>query len=323
MSSLADLPNLTGFFSYSRRDDQHSQDSLSHLRDKIFDELRMQLGFDVTLWKDTEGIRGGTEWEGEINRAISQSVFFIPIVTPSLVTSNNCYFEIKAFLDREEALGRKDLIFPLLYVRVPALEREELWREHPMLSIIGRRQFVDWQNFRHRDFTEAEIKAKIAQFCRGIVESLQEPWLSPEERRAAAEAQRIAEQARRDQEEKQRQQAEAESRRKAEQDRRAAEEAEAKHAERVRRTQVTKKRQQADAESRQMAEAVIQAAEKAKAKNLAEQARRDLQEQKRQQPRANDDAKVPGSTDEEAPKPKKSGAQTIVEAILRHLVFRW
>ena len=54
MSSLADLPELVGFFSYSRRDDEHSGGALSRLRARIYDELRLQLGRDVRLWRDPD-----------------------------------------------------------------------------------------------------------------------------------------------------------------------------------------------------------------------------------------------------------------------------
>ncbi|MEA2821877.1 MAG: hypothetical protein QOJ86_3881 [Bradyrhizobium sp.] len=250
MPSLAELPDLTGFFSYSRRDDEHSQGSLSRLRAQIFNELRLQLGLNFKLWQDTVAIPEGTEWEGEIKRAICESVFFIPIVTPSSVASTYCRMEFEAFLEREAALGRKNLVFPLLYVRVPALEKEELWRQDPLLSIIGRRQYFDWQRFRHRSFTEGEIAEKIEQFCRNIVESLQQPWISPADRRAAeeAEARRMADKARRDQAEKERQQ--AERRQNAEQDRRAAEQAEAQRiADQIRRrAEGEGQRQQADIE---------------------------------------------------------------------------
>jgi hypothetical protein len=203
MLSLAERPDLVGFFSYSRRDDAHSQGSLSRLRAQIYNELRLQLGFDFRLWQDTVAIPEGAEWEGEINKAIAESVFFIPIVTPSSVASIHCRMEFEAFLGREEELGRKNLVFPLLYVRVPALEKEELWRQDPLLGIVGRRQYIDWQRFRHRSFTEAEIAEKIEQFCRNIVESLQQPWVSPADRRAAEEvdAQREGERRRSEQEE--------------------------------------------------------------------------------------------------------------------------
>jgi hypothetical protein len=281
MPSLADLPDLTGFFSYSRRDDEHSQGSLSRLRAQIYNELRLQLGFNFKLWQDTEAIAEGTEWEGEIQRAISESVFFIPIVTPSSVASIHCRKEFEAFLDREEALGRKNLVFPLLYVRVPALEKEELWRQDPLLGIIGRRQYFDWQRFRHRSFSESASAEKIEQFCRSIVESLQQEWMSPEQRRAAEEAQarRIAEQARRDGEEKIRQQADAEARRRIERERRAAAEAEAHLVAEQARWAQEEKRQRADAEAWPQAQQQRRA-EEGEGWRLTDQARRDQEKKK-------------------------------------------
>ena len=136
MSSLADLPDLAGFFSYSRRDDEHSQGSLSRLRVQIFNELRLQLGRDLRLWQDREAIPHGTLWQGEIEKAIAESAFFIPIVTPSAVNSPYCRMEFEAFLDRESELLRDDLVFPILYIKVPALTKEDQRSRDGVLKII-------------------------------------------------------------------------------------------------------------------------------------------------------------------------------------------
>src|ERR1700688_3829866 len=142
MSSLAELPELVGFFSYSREDDDDSNGALSALRDRIQRELRGQLGRNRTefrLWQDKAAIAHGTLWEEEIKSAVAQSVFFIPIVTPSTVRSHYCKFEFELFLKREAELGRKDLIFPIVYIGVPALEEEGQWRQDDVLKVIGRR----------------------------------------------------------------------------------------------------------------------------------------------------------------------------------------
>ena len=125
MSSLADLPELVGFFSYSREDDADSHGALSALRNRIQGELRGQLGRTAKtfrLWQDKEAIPSGTLWESEIKNAAAQSVFFIPIITPTVVASPYCRFELESFLAREAALGRDDLVFPILYIDVPGLE---------------------------------------------------------------------------------------------------------------------------------------------------------------------------------------------------------
>jgi TIR domain len=114
MASLADTPNLVGFFSYSRADDEGSKGKLSRLREFIQEELRAQLGrtnADFRLWQDQAAIAHGELWENKIKSAVAESVFFIPIITPTAIRSRECKFEFDAFLAREKELGRDNLIF--------------------------------------------------------------------------------------------------------------------------------------------------------------------------------------------------------------------
>jgi len=195
MSSLAELPELTGFFSYSREDDEDAKGALSALRDRISRELRGQLGrsrSEFNLWQDKVAIAHGAEWEDAIKDAIAQSVFFIPIVTPSTLRSTHCKFEFDLFLAREAELNRRDLIFPIHYIRVPALEDERQWRQNDVLNVIGRRQYLDWTPMRFLDIGSPEAARQVESFCANIYRALQQPWLTPQQRqeKAAAEAER-------------------------------------------------------------------------------------------------------------------------------------
>ena len=251
MSSLAELTELVGFFSYSRDDDEDFKGSLSALRDGIQRELRAQLGRNKTnfhLFQDQEAIAPGKQWELEIKKAVAQSVFFIPLITPRSIGSKYCQFEFESFLAREQAIGRTDLIFPILYIPVPALQNEAKWRGDPVLSIIGQRQYVDWRSVRHLEVHSPVVREKIADFCRTIVETLNETWISPEER------QRIEETKARQLAEEQRLKAEAEVQQRAERERAAVErraaEAESRRkaqAEVLRRAEEERRRQEAEA----------------------------------------------------------------------------
>ncbi len=178
-------------------------------------------------------------------------------MTPRAVNSDYCKFEFEAFLERERALGRADLVFPILYVLVPALANEAQWRNHPVLSAIAKRQYVDWQTFRYSDIPTPAMREEIARFCNKIVEALYRSWQSPEERRRQEEAEaqareeqerrrREAEAGRRADDEARRKQEEAEAQRIAEERRRL--EAEAK-----RRAQEEGARKPTDVEARQRA----------------------------------------------------------------------
>lgn len=239
MSSLADLPELVGFFSYSREDDEDSDGALSRLRDRIHRELGSQLGrsrHEFRLWQDKSAIAHGTFWENEIKTAVAQAVFFIPIVTPRAMRSQYCGVEFKTFLERERELGRDDLVFPILYIRVPALEDERLWRDDPIVSVVAKRQYLDWQQARHRSFTEADVAQKIDRFCHNIADALRKPWVSPEERKAQEEV--VARRQAETETERQRQKAEAHRAADEEARQRAAEQARQKHEAHVERTQI-------------------------------------------------------------------------------------
>jgi TIR domain len=170
MSSLAQLPEVFGFFSYSRDDDRGSDGRLSNLRKAIQGELSAQLGRterNFGLFQDQEAIALDKMWETEIAKAIDQAVFFIPIVTPRAVGSPHCKFEFESFLARERALYRDDLVFPILYLPVLELE-DERSRDDPVLSIIRKRQYVDWRTFRHLPGSVPEVSQSIDHFCSDI-----------------------------------------------------------------------------------------------------------------------------------------------------------
>jgi hypothetical protein len=105
-----------------------------------------------------------------------------------VVGSQYCRFELEAFLAREAALGRDDLVFPILYIRVLALEDSAHLQKDPVLSIIAKRQYVDWRGFRLRDVNSTEVKEAVERFCANICDALRRPWLAPEERKAQEEA---------------------------------------------------------------------------------------------------------------------------------------
>jgi formylglycine-generating enzyme required for sulfatase activity len=74
------------------------------------------------------------------------------------------------------------------------LLNEAEWREDPVLSIVAKRQHVDWRSFRHDAVNSPALAQAIERLCTKIVETLRERSLSREERRQfEAEAPKRAE----------------------------------------------------------------------------------------------------------------------------------
>jgi len=186
MASLAQLDELVGFFSYSREDDEAFRRSLSALREAIQRNLSARLGRssrDFRLWQDNKAIATGQMWESQIVEAIEEAVFFIPIITPRAVKSKHCKFEFDAFLGRERQLGRNDLVFPIHYIEVPELQDEAEWRAHPVLSVVAKRQYQDWLNYRNASVNTPAFRKAIDGFCGEIAKTLREPRILAEEHR--------------------------------------------------------------------------------------------------------------------------------------------
>ena len=114
----------TGFWSYTSSDDEHSRGRLSRLRQLLAHELQGRIGRrpEVRIFQDAAAIPPGRDWERQILDALRASSFFIPIVTPSALKSEDFRTEFDAFLARERELGRGDLIFPILYIPAPELQ---------------------------------------------------------------------------------------------------------------------------------------------------------------------------------------------------------
>jgi WD40 repeat protein len=179
MSSLDEyFSPLVGFFSYSREDDENSRDALSNFREAIQKELSDLLGRsrqDFHIWQDRFAIAYGEKWEEEINQGISESAFFIPIITPRAIKRPYCAFEFKSFLAREAELRRSNLIFPILYIHLPELE-DGRWRGNSVLEVVKERQYFDFRDLRLRSPNSVEVRESIAEFCRNIANALRQPW---------------------------------------------------------------------------------------------------------------------------------------------------
>jgi hypothetical protein len=178
-ASLASIRReRVAFISYSVADDELSDGALLGLRSRIHGELQIQLGAELRLWQNKHPIPPGAHWEETLRNAISESDFFIPIVTPGAIVSETCGVEYRYFVEREAALRRHDLIFPLLYVDVPGLGADDLPPDDPSLRLIAERGWFDWRELRYRPATSPDVARSAAEFCGGIVATLAQSSVS-------------------------------------------------------------------------------------------------------------------------------------------------
>jgi formylglycine-generating enzyme required for sulfatase activity len=162
------------FMSYARFDDAHDPGWLTQFRERLSGEVQVQLGEPFPIFQDKVDTRWGEEWRRRIEQANDGSTFLIAVMSPSFFNSDECLNEVERFVAREQALNRRDLILPLVYIRLPGLgcfpagdRREKARRE------LSARQYKDELcALRGEPFTTKPVRDAVSRLAGEIVKRL-------------------------------------------------------------------------------------------------------------------------------------------------------
>lgn len=163
------MTDPAAFYSYVRKDDEHERGNLTKIRKCLAVEIEMQTGQEFIIFQDRDDILWGQRWQARIERSIDGTTLLIPIMTPAFLRSENCRSEVQRFLEREAALGRDDLIFPIYYIEAPGLDDPD----DPIAAELRTRQWADWRSLRFAPLDGMEARQMLAQLAKAIVAALQ------------------------------------------------------------------------------------------------------------------------------------------------------
>jgi len=155
------------FLSYAQVDDEYSSGAISQLRTLIEKEGRRVTGQkQFTIFRDKEHLVPGDPFEDTIAEAIQHAHILIPIITPTYFESEPCLLELERFIQKENALGRQDLVIPIYFVEANDMLRTEYaMKGRPenvqrAARIFKQRQYVDFRPFNRTGFLEKDHTPK-------------------------------------------------------------------------------------------------------------------------------------------------------------------
>jgi F-box protein 11 len=151
--------------SYVRFNDQHDDGQLSQFRERLAAEVRAQTGQEFAIFQDRNDIAWGQNWQQRIDEALDAVTLLLVIITPSLFRSPPCRAEFAKFVDREQALGRVDLILPVYYISAREMDDPGVREADEMATVLASRQFADWRELRFEPFTSPLVRKAIAQLA--------------------------------------------------------------------------------------------------------------------------------------------------------------
>jgi F-box protein 11 len=165
--------------SYARFDDRHDEGRLSRFRERLAAEVGLYIGEEFAIFQDRNDIHWGQSWQERIEGALDAVTFLIPIITPSFFASPACEMEVTRFREREQRLGRNDLILPVYYIECPLFDDEAARAEHSVAELVARHQYVDWRDMRFDRVNSRRVGRRLADLARQIRDALQRVDASP------------------------------------------------------------------------------------------------------------------------------------------------
>jgi F-box protein 11 len=161
--------------SYVRFVDQHEGGKLTEFRERLAGEVQVQIGEQFVIFQDRKDIAWGQNWQARIDEALDAVTLLIPIITPGFFRSQPCRDELTRFLEREQRLGRDDLILPVYYVSTPELDDPRRRDADELARELASRQYADWRELRHEPFTAPVVRKALDQLAGRMRDSFWRP----------------------------------------------------------------------------------------------------------------------------------------------------
>jgi hypothetical protein len=139
--------NRAAFWSYAHRDDENDDGAVLRLSDLLRKQYELATGEPLEIFIDTM-IEWGEEWKRRIDSELSETTFFIPVLTPAYFASPECRRELVTFASQAEALGVIELVCPILYSKVEDLSEDSA---DAAKALAAKSQYEDWTELRLED----------------------------------------------------------------------------------------------------------------------------------------------------------------------------
>lgn len=159
---------VVAFMSYATFNDEQDRGFLTKLCKQLNGAMKTVAGVEAHIFQDRANIAWGENWKNRILQSLDEALFLIPIVSPSFFQSDWCKTELDWFIEREQQMGRRDLILPVYYINYDPIND----RNHPAADrwthAIVDHQYADWRELRFKTFRNTTVRKALEEMSRRI-----------------------------------------------------------------------------------------------------------------------------------------------------------
>ena len=155
-----------GFWSYAHGDNELDDGAILELARLLMEEYDLLSGEPLELFIDRANIVWGEQWRNRIDAALTQTTFFIPIITPRYFNRSECRRELLEFTAKAKSLGVEELVLPILYVAPKDFSAES---GDEAVSLIAKVQYEDWRTRRLLEPSSREYRTAVNGLARRLM----------------------------------------------------------------------------------------------------------------------------------------------------------
>ncbi|MBH0098779.1 toll/interleukin-1 receptor domain-containing protein [Salinibacterium sp. NSLL150] len=158
--------DLSLFWSYAHVDDSSDHGRITLLAQHLASEIRVISGLEVDLFVDRKSLQWGDEWRTNIDRALTASTFFVPILSPTYFQQIECRNEFINFYREAKSRALDNLLLPLSYTPVSDFKSTN---PDEIVAIASSYEFEDWSRLRLKDPTSEGYRSGVNKLATRII----------------------------------------------------------------------------------------------------------------------------------------------------------
>lgn len=168
------------FVSYARVDDEATYGRIGKFITDVRNSYCSITGVEVEIFKDTDSISVGQNWQDRIRLGLADSSVFIAFVSPAYMRSVACREEFREFYQFLSISSNERLIIPLIFADMEKIEarfaNDSTWTDIKKLEVIkvGDLRYVESGTERWMRFVD-QVANEIDDILSSLADKVSEP----------------------------------------------------------------------------------------------------------------------------------------------------
>jgi hypothetical protein len=163
-----DTEAAAAFWSYTHKDDEGEDGRIVQLAHDVSAQYGMLTGGELTLFLDKDKLEWGDELRSRIDRALAETTFFIPFITPRYFLSEECRRELIAFSQGAKRLNVEALLLPIYFIDVPEMSGTDRPSDSAM-QLVKEHKWEDWRQLCEEERSSAAYRKGVRRLAQRLV----------------------------------------------------------------------------------------------------------------------------------------------------------